>query len=56
MYNKRVKIWASFKLLSAKIPAAKDITLFIMNGAKKIVPPIKSTNLGEGSQLFAITL
>lgn len=56
MYNKRVKVCASIKLLSANIPAANAITLLMMKGAKNIVPPIKSTNLGDGSQLFAITL
>jgi hypothetical protein len=32
------------------------MTLLMINGEIKMVPPIKSTSLGEGNQLFAITL
>lgn len=47
---------AKRKSLSAMIPAAKDMLLLRINGAKKSVPPKRSTNLGDGNQLFAMTL
>lgn len=55
-YNNLVNKTARGIFLDAMMPAAKDMALFVIKGAKKIVPPIISTNLGEGNQLLAMTL